>query len=136
MQAKNCRPLNLKGGDLNQKEKLKNRMMQINIQSPGFKVSPVLTGFIQEKVSKLYNYYSEIISIDILLRIFNADTKENKVCEIRLAIPGNDMLASTTCKTFEEAVLSVVETIKGKIKRKKSKIIGIRNDISPKDLHH
>ena len=110
--------------------------MQINIQSPGFKVSPVLSGFIHEKVSKLYNYYSEIISIEISLTVSNSDTKENKVCEIRLAIPGNDILASATCKTFEEAVLSVVEIIKNRIKRKKSKIIGTRNDISPKELHN
>jgi putative sigma-54 modulation protein len=110
--------------------------MQINIQSPGFKVSPVLTGFIHEKVSKLYNYYSEIISIDISLRVSNSETKENKVCEIRLAIPGNDILASATCKTFEEAVLCVVEIIKNRIKRKKSKIIGTRNDISPKEVYN
>jgi putative sigma-54 modulation protein len=108
--------------------------MQINIQSPGFKVNPVLTGFIQEKVEKLSNYYSDLISIDISLRVSSSDTKENKVCEIRLAIPGNDILASTQCKTFEEAVLHVVEIIKNRIKRKKSKIIGTRNDISPKQL--
>jgi len=108
--------------------------MKINIQSPGFKVSRVLSGFINEKVSKLYNHYSEIISIDISLSVSNSDTKENKICEIRLAIPGNDILASAACKTFEEAVLSVVEIIKGRIKRKKSKIIGTRNDISPKQL--
>ena len=106
--------------------------MKINIQSPGFKVSLVLTEFIQKKVERLSNYYSEIISIDILLKVSNADTKENKICEIRLVIPGNDMLASAQCKTFEEAVLSVVEITKGKIKRKKSKIIGTRNDILPK----
>ncbi len=110
--------------------------MKINIQSPGFKVSLVLTGFIQEKVSKLYNYYTEIISIDIVLKVSNADNKENKICEIRLAIPGNDMLASAECKTFEEAVLSIVEIIKGRIKRKKSKIIGTRNDISPKQMNN
>lgn len=108
--------------------------MQINIQSPGFKISEALAIFIQEKVSKLYNYYSEIISIDISLTVSNSDTKENKVCEIRLAITGNDILASATCKTFEEAVLSVVDIIKTRIKRKKSKIIGTRNDISPKEL--
>ena len=109
--------------------------MKINIQSPGFKVSLVLTKFIQEKVCKLYNYNTEIISIDILLKVSNADSKENKVCEIRIAIPGNDILASATCKTFEEAVLSVVEIIKNRIKRKKSKIIGTRNDISPKRIY-
>lgn len=108
--------------------------MQISIQSPGFKVTQVLTGFIQEKVEKLSNYYSDLISIDISLRVSNSDTKENKVCEIRIAVPGNDILASAQCKTFEEAVLNVVEIIKTRIKRKKSKIIGTRNDISPKEI--
>jgi ribosomal subunit interface protein len=108
--------------------------MKINIQSPGFKVNSQLNGFIHEKVEKLFNYYADLISIDITLRISNSDTKDNKVCEIRLVIPGNDMLASAQCKTFEEAVLSVVETTKGRIKRKKSKIIGTRNDISPKRI--
>ena len=108
--------------------------MKINIQSPGFKVSSQLTGFIQEKVEKLFNYYGDLISIEISLKVSNSDTKENKVCEIRLVIPGNDILASAQCKTFEEAVLSVVETTKGRIKRKKSKTIGTRNDISPKQI--
>jgi putative sigma-54 modulation protein len=110
--------------------------MKINVQSPGFKVNAALTGFIQEKIEKLYNYYSDIISIDIVLSVSNSDTKENKVCEIRLAIPGNDILANAQCKTFEEAVLNVVEIIKNRIKRKKSKIICTRNDISPKNISH
>ena len=108
--------------------------MQINIQSPGFKLKPQLNGFIQEKAEKLFNYYADLISIDITLKVSNSETKENKVCEIRLVIPGNDILASAQCKTFEEAVLSVIETTKNRIKRKKSKIIGTRNDISPKQI--
>lgn len=109
-------------------------MMQINIQSPGFRLDPQLNGFVQEKVEKLFNYYSDLISIDITLRVSNSETKENKMCEIRLVIPGNDILASAQCKTFEEAVLSVVEIIKVRLKRKKSKIIGTRNDISLKQI--
>ena len=106
----------------------------INIQSPGFKVSQVLTGFIQEKVSKLFTHFSEIISIEILLKVSPTAGKENKLCEIRLVIPGNDILASAQAKTFEEAVLCVTEIIKNKIKRKKSKITGTRNDMSVKLL--
>lgn len=106
--------------------------MRINIQSPGIKINPQLNGFIEEKVEKLFNYYSDLISIDITLRVTNSETKENKISDIRLVIPGNDILASAQCKTFEEAVLSVVEIIKVRLKRKKSKIIGTKNDISPK----
>ncbi len=105
--------------------------MKIDIQSPGFTVNPELTGFINEKVEKLSRYYGEVISCEVALRLDNSDTKENKLCEIRLAIPGNDLLASAQCKTFEEAVSNGVEIIKGQLKRKKTKIIGTRNDISP-----
>ena len=103
--------------------------MKIGIQSPGFTVKPELTGYIHEKVEKLSRYYGEIITCGVVLRLDNSETKENKLCEIRLAIPGNDLMANTRCKTFEKAVSNAVEIIKGQIKRKKTKIIGTRNDI-------
>lgn len=110
--------------------------MKIDIQSPRFTVNPELTGFINEKVEKLSRYCGEIITCEVSLRLDNSDTKENKLCEIRLAIPGNDLMANNQCKTFEEAVASAVEIIKGRIKRKKTKIIGTRNDISPQSLNY
>lgn len=106
--------------------------MKLNIQSPGFMIKADLAGYVHEKVENLSRYNSEIITCEVCLRLENSATKENKLCEIRLAIPGNDILASAQCKTFEEAVLSVVEIIKVRLKRNKSKIIGTRNDISAK----
>ena len=108
--------------------------MKIDIQTPGFTVKPGLTNYVYEKVEKLSRFYGEIIAGEVSLRLDNSDTKENKLCEIRLAIPGNDLMASAQCKTFEEAASKAVEIIKGQIKRKKTKIIGTRNDISPQLL--
>lgn len=108
--------------------------MKIDIQSPGFTVNLELMGYIHEKVEKLSRYYGEIITCEVSLRLDNSDTKKNKLCEIRLAIPGNDLMANAQCKTFEKAVSNAVEIIKGQIKRKKTKIIGTRNDISPQPL--
>lgn len=105
--------------------------MHVNIQSSGFAINQKLSGFINEKVEKLFRYYGEIISFKVALRLDNSSTKDNKQCEIRVAIPGNDLMATAICRTFEEAVLDVVEIIKGQIKRKKTKIIGMRNDIIP-----
>lgn len=109
--------------------------MNIQIQSPGFKVTPELTGFIHDKVGKLLNHSSETISISLMLKADNTGNKVNKVCKIRLAIPGNDILASAQCLTFEEAVLQVTATVKNRIKRMNSKTIGTRNDINPEQLH-
>lgn len=103
--------------------------MKINIQSPGFTVNPELMSYLHEKVEKIFIYYGEIITCEVSLSLENSATKENKLCEIRLTIPRNDLFASAQCKTFEEAVSDAVEIIKGRIKRKKTKIIGTRNDI-------
>ena len=105
--------------------------MKINIQTPGFTIKADLAGYVHEKVANLSRYYSEIITGEVCLRLENSATKENKLCEIRLAIPGNDLLARAQCKTFEEAVSDAVEIIKRLIKRKKTKLIGTRNDIIP-----
>ena len=108
--------------------------MNVNIQTVHFDADIKLVSYIEKKVEKLSRYYGKIISSEVSLRLDNSDTKENKLFEIRLAIPGNDLLASTQCQTFEEAVLNAVEIIKGQIKRKKTKIIGTRNYIVPQKL--
>ena len=108
--------------------------MQINIQTNGFNAKANLKVYINEKIGKLSRYYSEIIAGKVTLRLNNSDTKENKLCEIRLAIPGNDLMASSHCRTFEEAVLNAVEILQGQIRRKKAKIMGARNDNAPQIL--
>ena len=104
--------------------------MKIDIQSPGFTVNPQLTGFINEKVEKLSRYCGEIISCEVALSLDKSDTKENKLCEIRLAIPGNDLLARAQCRTFEEATTKVVEALKRQIKNLKAKTIIKRKNVT------
>ena len=108
--------------------------MKISIQANGFKIKPDLNSFVSETVDKLSRFSGEIIAAEVSLRLVNSDITENKLCEIRLAIPGNDLMASAQCKTFEEAASKAVDISKGKIRRKKTKLIGTRNDISPKEI--
>lgn len=103
--------------------------MKICIQTNGFRIKPELDSFINETVEKVSRFSDEIISAEVSLRLINSDTTENKLCEIRLVIPGNDLLASAQCKTFEEAASKGIDILKGKIRRKKTKLIGTRNDI-------
>lgn len=103
--------------------------MKINIQSPGFMATPDLIGYVNEKIEKLGRFQGEIIAVEVSLNLDHSAIRENKLCEIRLAIAGNDLMGSAQCKTFEEAASKAVEIIKEQIKRKKTKIIGTRNDI-------
>ena len=48
--------------------------------------------------------------------------EENKIAEIKLSIPGNNLFAKKQCKTFEEATDSVVEALRRQIRKKKGKL--------------
>ncbi len=102
--------------------------MKTDIQSPGFTVNPELTGYIHEKIEKLSRYYGEIIACEVALRLDSSTAKENKICSIRLFIPGNDLLASAQYKKFEQAIAQVVETLRRQIKKLKTKAIARRKD--------
>ncbi len=108
--------------------------MKITIQTPGFNAKQELTGFIHEKLEKLGLFNDEVVSTEVCLKLDNSSTKGNKLCDIRLVIPGNDMLASARCKTFEEATVQAIDAAAKQINSKKKRIIGRRNDISPKNI--
>lgn len=103
--------------------------MKINIQSPAFTASQDLIDFVQQKIDKLNRLYEKIIGSEVCLRLDTSATKENKICEIRLLIPGNDLLASAQYKRFETAITQAVEALKRQIKKRKTKMIGKRKDI-------
>jgi len=50
----------------------------------------------------------------------NLTPKENKLCDKRLIIPGNDLLVSARCKTFEEAIVQSVDGLVKQIEKKKA----------------
>ena len=95
--------------------------MKINIQSIAFTLRKEVSDFIQNKVKRLTRFYREIIGIEVSLKVDKSNTKNNKVCRIRLIIPGNDMLSVAQCKTFEAATAQAVEVLGRQIERRKTK---------------
>ncbi|WP_171608644.1 ribosome hibernation-promoting factor, HPF/YfiA family [Limnovirga soli] len=100
--------------------------MKTNIQSIGFTAQPALVEFINEKTNKLKHHLENIISCEVTLSTDNSSTKENKVCHIRLVIPGNDLLASSQNKTFEEAASHTSDSLIKQIEKYKTKILSKR----------
>lgn len=96
--------------------------MTIKIQSVHFDADQKLIGFIEEKVKKLETFYDQIIGADITLRLDKSSTSDNKIAEIRLRIPKNDLFAKRQCMTFEEAVDAAVNALKAQTKKHKEKI--------------
>ena len=95
--------------------------MRVKIQSIHFDADQKLLDFIENKVGKLNTYSNAIIDSEVYLRLDKNDAHENKVAEIKLMVPGNDLFAKRQCKSFEEATDQAVEAIRRQLKKKKEK---------------
>ena len=97
--------------------------MQIIINSVNFKTAITLETFVREKVSKLFNQCDKIIRANVILRESEKGNPENKLCEIRLMIPGNDHFVRKCTAVYEKSILQAVEVLQKIIRRKKNKVI-------------
>lgn len=96
--------------------------MKVNITSVKFKTDRKLEEFINSKVEKLSGVYDGILGSDVILKLENAETQDNKVAEIRLQIKGNDLFARKQSTTFEEATDTAVDALRKQLDRHKEKL--------------
>jgi len=95
--------------------------MKINLKSLKFTAKKHLVDFVEEKVSKLERFDDKIISAEVTLYVQDGKHTDNKACDIRLVIPGNDLIVKRNATTFQEAVLNGVETLQNLLNRKREK---------------
>jgi putative sigma-54 modulation protein len=98
--------------------------MKVNITSVHFKTDKKLEDFIQNKMEKLNGFYEGIIGGDVILKLEKKEKEGNKIAEIKLKIPGNDLYAKKQSKTFEQATDSAIEALKKQLTKHKEKIKG------------
>jgi len=91
--------------------------MQIRIQSLHFTSREELNDFINEKVEKLAHFRKDIQYADVVLRIDKDGIGDNKFCEIRLGVPGKDLIAKRRSDSFEKAVVETIEALKQQIEK-------------------
>lgn len=96
--------------------------MKIRVQSIHFTADSKLLSFIQKKVDKLDQFYDQIISGDVYLKLENVADELNKISEIKLATPGIDFFAKERCKTFEEATDKAILSLRKQIQKHKVKV--------------
>jgi len=89
----------------------------MNIQTPDFKASEKLMNFVTENVQKLSGLSDRILESHVLLKVEKSASNKNKVCELKVVVPGNDVFAARQSATFEEAILEAVEAAEHQIKR-------------------
>ena len=99
--------------------------MNIKVNSVHFDADQKLIDHVQKKVSKLGQFFDGIIGAEVFLRLENVQDDENKIAEVKLLIPGNDLFVKKKSKTFEEAVNKAVETLNRQVTKYKEKLKGV-----------
>lgn len=95
--------------------------MKVNTQAVNFDADIKLINFIENRLAKLELFYSKIISADVYLKVQKTSAPENKITEIRLFVPGDDMVVKKTCKKFEQCVDECASSLERQLKKRKEK---------------
>ncbi|QGW27651.1 ribosome hibernation-promoting factor, HPF/YfiA family [Phnomibacter ginsenosidimutans] len=97
--------------------------MTLNIQSVRFDADEKLIEHVNKKIAKLSTYHDRIIKVDVFLKLDNVvHTIKDKVAEIKVTIPKNEVFVKSSSKSFEESFDNAFESVCTQIKRKKEKL--------------
>ena len=96
--------------------------MDIKVHSIRFDADVKLLEFIDSKLKKLIQFYVDILGAEVFLRLDRSQNLENKVVEIKLNLPGNELFAKKQSKSFEESTDLCVEALRRQIHKHKTKL--------------
>ena len=95
--------------------------MKVFTQSVNFNADKELIEYVDEKVLSLTKFHDKIVDAEVFLKVINTSDKENKVTEVKINIPGSELIIKREAKTFEEGVNAAVDNLKRQLKRSKEK---------------
>ena len=96
--------------------------MDLQVHAVHFDADRKLIDFINKRLEKLELYFDDIIQGEVFLKLGNPSDPENKVAEIKLAIPGKELFAKKQCKSFEEATDLACQALKRQVQKHKEKL--------------
>ena len=102
--------------------------MNIIIKSVDFKVRKELATFVREKVKKLFTQSDNIIRANVMLRKEAGKPPKNKLCEIRLEVPGYDHFVKKSSEGYGKSVSQAVEVLQKILRRSKSRQLAARQE--------
>jgi len=95
--------------------------MKAIFRATNFKADQKLLDFIQKKLDKLDNFFDKVIEAEVFLKLNNSGEK-NKTVEIKVGIPGNDIVVSRDAETFEKAMDLSYDVLKRQLRKRKEKL--------------
>jgi putative sigma-54 modulation protein len=98
--------------------------MDIKINTVHFDADQKLIDHVNKKVNKSVQYFDGIIGAEVFLRLENVQDDENKIAEVKLLIPGNDLFVKKQSKSFEDAINKAVDSLNRQVTKYKEKLKG------------
>ncbi len=96
--------------------------MKVFVQSVNFNADQSLVDFIEKKLNGLEKFHDRIVSAEVFLKVQLTSQKENKLVDVKINVPGNEVVVKKQSKTFEEGVMLAVDSLKRTLTKKKEKI--------------
>ena len=96
--------------------------MTINVQAVNFEAKSGLGEYLERKLAKLESVSDKIIAAQVFLKKENTSEKNDKIVDIILEVPGDDIVVKKSGQSFEECIDLSVDTLKKLLIRKKEKI--------------
>ena len=96
--------------------------MKISVQSVNFNISNDLVNYIEKKVNNLEKFHDHIIGAEVFLKVQSTSEKENKLVDVKMNLPGVDIVAKKQSKTFEEAASLAIDSVKKQLVKRKEKL--------------
>ena len=66
--------------------------MKVFTQSVNFNADKQLMELVEDKVSALIKFHDKIVNAEVFLKVQNTSDKENKITEIKINIPGSELI--------------------------------------------
>lgn len=100
--------------------------MKILFQSSDFKPTKRTIEYARKKIATLDKFHDGIIEAHVRIRKVRTSRADDKICELKVGIPGNDPYVAKRGFTFVEAINKAVEAMKRKIDDRKAKPVKVR----------
>ncbi|MCS5663609.1 MAG: ribosome-associated translation inhibitor RaiA [Flavobacteriales bacterium] len=96
--------------------------MKVRFHSVNFSADVKLLNFVQKKMNKLDVFYDNIVDGDAYLKVEPSSDRENKLVEIKLRVPGKELVVKKHGKSFEGAIDQGVEALRRSLLKYKEKL--------------
>jgi putative sigma-54 modulation protein len=97
--------------------------MIITIQSIHFDADAKLLEQVEDKMKHLEKLiHNKDVEAKVILKLEHVSHVQDKIIEVIINLPGQPIVAKSTKKSFEEALIDVVATLKNQLLRHKEKM--------------